>query len=382
MDNQSFLIFKVQDLRYAIAARQVREVLKLPALMPATNMPADVIGILNYRGQVLPVMHLAQRFGHMAPNCRVSDSLIVVESQGLTVGMVVQGVEDVSAIETSAIQLGFSLERDMPVKDVFLAGIATVDEQMIMLLNPETLIREADAIAQVTAEQSPEDGELSSDSSAVARQTTGHQPVDFFERYCPTMTSGDREILRQRTAVLHETLDDDEDSNLRSIAVMRLGEEYFGLDLDTVREFIQVSNVTPVPCCPSHIIGNMNLRGEVMTLIDIRSALNVSSADTFSPETADAALDAPSESSQSEQQTEQQKAIVVDVDGVVAGIPVDRLLDIVYVSPDSIAPVPVATTSARQDYFSGIATHEEMMLSILDFPKLLATENLVVNETV
>ena len=362
MDNQSFLTLRVQELRYAIAVTQVLEIIKLPELMPVANMPDDIIGILNYRGLALPVMQLSRRLGKTQDHCSVSDSLIVVEWQEFKVGIVVQVVEEVQTIETRSIATGFSLGREANINAAFLSGIATIDDEMVMLLNAEALIRQSDELPsetlptadpcfeeEVAEQQSPQN--LEEGSSEVTGKS-------FFERYCPSATSEERSLFRQRAEALRSAQDDLAERQLSSVAVMRLGEDYFGFDLAAVREFIQVSSVTPLPCCPRHILGNMNLRGEVMTLVDIRSALRVTGAAA----------------------AELEKAIVVDVDDIVAGITVDQVCDIVQFSSDEISAVPMAATSSRENYFTGIATYDEKKVGILDFSKLIQAENLVVDE--
>ena len=103
MNKQSYLVFGLHDLRYGIQATQVQEIFQLPELTPLADAPGDIIGILNYRGQILPVMHLAKRLGQPLQACHLSDSVIVVEWQGLQAGMVVHHVYDVQSLEHSVI---------------------------------------------------------------------------------------------------------------------------------------------------------------------------------------------------------------------------------------------------------------------------------------
>ena len=54
-----------------------------------------------------------------------------------------------------------------------------------------------------------------------------------------------------------------------------LGEEYYGIPLLKVREVIGMPEITPVPQSPKHFLGIMNLRGQVISIIDLRTKLNV-----------------------------------------------------------------------------------------------------------
>jgi len=380
MDNPSFLLLRVQELHYAIAATQVLEIIKLPELMPVANMPDDIIGLLNYRGLALPVMHLSRRLGQAQEQCSIKDTLVVLEWEAFKVGLVVQTVEDIRVIESNAIATGFSLGRDADINAAFLSGIATVDDEMVMILNPEALIRQPDerasdalaseaTLSAALSEGQLSEGQLSEDQvfdgdgsllEAAGERLDAVTGKSFFDRYCAGATPEERSLFRQRAEALRPVRKGMEHQQLSAVAVMRLGEDYFGLDLAAVREFIQVANVTPVPCCPSHILGNMNLRGEVMTLVDIRSALSLDNAAAPKPE----------------------KAIVVDVDDIVAGITVDQVCDIVQFSNDDISAVPAAANLSGENYFTGIASYQKKQVGIIDFSRLIQAESLVVNEAV
>ncbi len=103
----------------------------------------------------------------------------------------------------------------------------------------------------------------------------------------------------------------------------------------------------------------MNLRGEIVTLVDIRSALKM-------PVTA----------------SNTAKAVVIQVDRVVAGLPVDEVFDVMYLRTSDVKPVPAAIHSSSDEFIRGTAAYLEKMLSILDLTKILTKGELVVNEEV
>ena len=148
-----------------------------------------------------------------------------------------------------------------------------------------------------------------------------------------------------------------------SLAVFVLNGEYFGINLDVVREFTDIHQVTPVPCTPDRIVGNINLRGEIVTLIDIRSVLNMSL-------------------NMSETANYLSKAIVVEVADFVTGIVVDEILDIIYLNVSTIAAVPAALHSANREYLRGTALYGEKFMAILNLQKLLTKGGVVVDEEV
>ncbi|MDJ0707147.1 MAG: chemotaxis protein CheW [Leptolyngbyaceae cyanobacterium MO_188.B28] len=372
MDIQTYLMFELNGLNYGIKAAQVREIFQLPELTSIADAPGDIIGVLNYRGSILPIMHLAKRLGQSVPICRLSDSVIVLEWQGLKVGMIVHHVQDVQTIHASAIEPEPAYGRNNPIHSAFVAGVAKFEDHLITLLNPETVIRQTDDVALMIWEAklngadnislpihdlSPDNGVAPpTDEQRVADQHTS--PLShFFDLYCPGITQAERQLFHQRALELRKSLESSDISDLIALAVVGLGEEYFGLDLERVREFINIRNITPIPCCPPHILGNINLRGEVMTLVDIRKALNLGqSKDSVT------------------------KAIVIEVDDIVAGVTVDAVLDVIYLSPSDIAPMPTALPKRYQDFFQGAARYHSKTLSILDLSKLLFQGGLIVDQ--
>src|SRR6185436_21126644 len=88
-------------------------------------------------------------------------------------------------------------------------------------------------------------------------------------------TAEERAILRERALGLMPAGESQDRFHLMPLAVVSLNGEYFAVDLNLVREFGTIHHVTPVPCCPPHIVGQMNLRGDILTLVDIRGALRM-----------------------------------------------------------------------------------------------------------
>jgi purine-binding chemotaxis protein CheW len=142
------------------------------------------------------------------------------------------------------------------------------------------------------------------------------------------------------------------------LAVIGFGDEYFGLDLGLVREFTDISNFTPIPCCPNHIVGNMNLRGEIVTLVDIRQVLN---------------LPTPPVSVGSQ-------VVVVQVDDIVAGLPVEQVLEMVELNAADMTALSGILGDFGEQYIRGSTFFQEGVLRVLDLPKIFNQGELIVNE--
>ncbi len=187
--------------------------------------------------------------------------------------------------------------------------------------------------------------------SAVLQQVTHVIPTVTASHFSPE----EQTILHDRARSLMQRTETQELAGLLSFTVLKIGEEYFGIETAVMREFTDVSNVTPIPCCPDYIIGNLNLRGEIVTLLSLHHLLNTAQADT-------------------------RKAIVVTVEDIIAGITVDEVVDVTYIHPSTIKPLPAAARGESQAYSNGMAAYDGKMMTLLDLPRLLTQGELVVNE--
>jgi purine-binding chemotaxis protein CheW len=355
MNTQSYLIFNSCGIKYGISTSLVKEIFLLPELVPIADAPVDIVGILNLRGKILPIMHLSLRLGNLMQECKISDSAIILQWKDLQIGIIVNDVYEVRDFDSNDVEKNLDYGRIVNIHSAFVEGVAKNDLEEIILLNGEALIREPDAVKHLMEE--------SSEMEAEAEDSQGLMTGSFYDLCCPHATPLEKGIFRQRAhnlraSVIDEILGNDSQD---SLAIMRLGGEYFGIDLDVIQEFIKIQNFTPIPCSPQHIIGNVNLRGEVLTLVDIRGILNLplKNIDTGT------------------------QAIVINVDNIIAGLPVDEVLDVMSLPPESVNSMPIAVHSGSKEYLRGMVDlGKEQVLSIIDLPKLIAKGGLDVNETV
>lgn len=325
-----YLLFSLDGVRYAVDARSVREIIWLPELTPDAEAPPHIAGVVNIRGRIEPVMDLGLRLGLPARRCRTSDCVVMLQEGGMSTGLIVSEVSDVAGIADAAIEPPPHYDGAAPEHARFHAGNAKINEEIVMLLDVPRLIH---------APPSP--------SAAQAAQPS---------YFCPEATGEERELFHGRACSLVQTAETAEAAELVPLSIIQLGEERFGVELEMVREFSRLRRVTAIPCCPPHIAGNMNLRGDLLTLADIRSLLNI-----------------PTESAAEE-------VMVIEDGELSVGIPVDRVLEVLYLRPSGITPMPAASNERKDEYCKGALPYGEGMVSILDMRKILTKGGLEVEE--
>jgi purine-binding chemotaxis protein CheW len=339
MANESFLVFGLQGQLLALETMAVREIISLGEVTPLDETPPYITGIINLRGQVIPVMDLNRRFGRTPQRYRLTDSIIVMAAAGLQVGLIAQEVhEEINlAPENITPAPAVGLNGGMPPR--FATRVAKGRGNLIILLNHLNLLQDEALPEEAVLEEAPEP-----------------QPAGTY--FCPEASPEERAVFRERALSLAQAQVDEGAAGLIPIAVVGLNGEYFGVDLELVREFTGIRHLTPIPCCPGHIVGNMNLRGNILTLVDLRGLLGL-------PEGL---------------LKEDDQVIVASLGDLTAGVVVDQVYDIVYLNPLNLGPVPTAVHKTWDKYLDGTAPYGGRMMTILNLGHLLSAESLVVDE--
>jgi purine-binding chemotaxis protein CheW len=334
----TYLIFDHCRARYGFNVHAVKEIVWLPELAPIEELPPYIAGIFNLRGRMIPVMDLALRFGHSHTPFLTGDRVIVLERGEARMGVVANELHDVLTLPRAAFENARSGQQ-AGGHTRFVYGEAKLDDGIVMLLDVDALLQSAPSAAVLAA-------------SAPSGSAAGLSP------WFGTLSARDAEIFRGRARSLAEVQTSAERSGLETFAVIRLDGELFGLKLDLVREFSHLGSVTPLPCCPPHIVGNMNLRGDIITLVDIRPALGMAIEGAMN------------------------EVVVVRIGELVLGLPATAIVDVVDVSPAEIAAVPVASDRAGKSYCKGVATVGGQAIGIIDLEKIFAARELRVAEQV
>ncbi|MEB3883290.1 chemotaxis protein CheW [Lyngbya sp. CCY1209] len=363
MESKPYLIFQLGGLTYAVEAFSVQEIFSLPSLTPIVEAPPEVVGVLNLRGDLLPVIDPNIRFGYPPNSYSIHDAVIVLKTPGSRFGILVNEVCEVQMISPGEIVADLSENltarfRPEPQPEKSgrtIAGYAKIEDDIVMLFDPESF-RDAMADSDLETESQSESDVEERPRAPEFEPLKGHElPV-----FCPDATPEERQIFRDRAQNLRRKTRGEELAGLMPLAVIGLNGEYFGVSLSMIREFTDIHNITPVPCTPPHIVGNMNLRGEIVTLIDIRGTLGLP-------------MDGDGHS---------KKAAIVKMNDLVTGVTVNDIFDVAYLNRASIRSVPAALRSIQDEYLRGTAVYRDRMMSLLDLEKILAQGTLIVDEEV
>jgi purine-binding chemotaxis protein CheW len=146
---QQVLTFALAGETYGVDILKVREIRGWSSVTHIPQAPIDVLGVLNLRGAIVPIIDLRARFGLAAAE-RTSVTVIIVltvekEGRSRDVGLVVDSVSDV--VDLSAQDLKAVPELAGRGGDELLLGLASIGENMALLLNTDELISEMQLLA-------------------------------------------------------------------------------------------------------------------------------------------------------------------------------------------------------------------------------------------
>ena len=150
---------------------------------------------------------------------------------------------------------------------------------------------------------------------------------------------------------LQSTLGIEEKENLKQIISFKIGDEEYGLEILKVKEVIRIKEITRLPKAPDFVRGVINLRGDVIPIIDLRKKFGL-------PE---------------EMYADNTRVIVVEVEGKLMGIVVDSVSHVIRIDESQIDKPPLLSGMSRE-YIMGVVKLDKRLIVLLNIDRILTTE--------
>jgi purine-binding chemotaxis protein CheW len=133
-----------------------------------------------------------------------------------------------------------------------------------------------------------------------------------------------------------------------------LGDEIYGINVMQVQEVLRLTEIAPVPGAPEYVLGIINLRGNVVTVIDTRTRFGL----------------------QYQEPDERARIIIVEVSGNVIGMLVDAVAEVVYLHQSEIDTAPNVSNDDSSRFIQGVCNRDENLLILVEVNKLLSEEEI------
>ena len=140
---------------------------------------------------------------------------------------------------------------------------------------------------------------------------------------------------------------------LVELATFYIGDALCGMDILNIQEINKLMDMTKVPQAPSYVIGILNLRGQIVTIIDLGKKLGLGETDA----------------------TLNSRNIIVNSPGEHVGLLVTRLSDVISAETNKIERAPANMGGIQGEFFSGVYKTEDRLVGILDINKVLRLED-------
>ncbi|MEJ5186784.1 MAG: chemotaxis protein CheW [Candidatus Geothermincolales bacterium] len=140
----------------------------------------------------------------------------------------------------------------------------------------------------------------------------------------------------------------------RQLVVFSLGREEFALDVSQVREIIRMEEITRMPKSPPFVEGIINLRGQIIAVMDLAKRLNLPSTE----------------------RTDAQRIVVVETEDLKVGMIVDSVSEVMSITEDEIEPPPTLVSDPSTPFILGVVKRDRRLIILLDLSKLLSVEEI------
>lgn len=307
IDEVQMVSFYLGKEEFALEIENVREIIRFPEIVKVPNVPTYIRGVISLRDSLLPIIDMRIKLETGDDSVTDSTRVVVIDVNDIRLGLVVDQVFEVTRIPKDSIFPppqgigGDSREK--------LKGIARMDggKRIIMLIDPAEIMswEELNSISQL------DNGSEETDEEAVGYM---------------------------------EGIDEEQ------MVVFKLAEEQFGVRITQVQEINRLSSITKVPKAPKFLEGVVNLRGDVIPVIDLRKRFEM----------------------EPKEYNEFTRIIVSDIRNKKIGIIVDEVLEVLRISKGLLEDAPdIVQDEGLNVFIDGIANLDTRMIMMLNLENIL-----------
>jgi purine-binding chemotaxis protein CheW len=142
-----------------------------------------------------------------------------------------------------------------------------------------------------------------------------------------------------------------EDPILQNVT-FRLDDETYGINVMQIQEVLRYTEIAPVPGAPNYVLGIINLRGNVVTVIDTRKRFGLPDSEV----------------------TDHTRIVVLEIEGQVIGILVDSVAEVVYLKQSEIETAPNVGNDESARFIQGVCNKNGELIILVEFEKMLSEE--------
>lgn len=316
------LEFKLASEDFGIRTDWVIEIIRQVAVTQIPDHPAHIEGIIDVRGRIIPLINL-RRMLQLGPQRYGYDSeIIIAKYDQVEAGLVVDSVSDIVTVQEDQILVP---DQSSLTLVGFLSGVVDLQTRLIPLLDPTRVV-------------DIENMELPDTVKHLEQEPVGEE-IDEKQQL----------ILQERAIELRKRGEEDKSEKVK-LVTFTLHDEWYALDINKIKEITEMLEVYYIPSAPSHILGTINLRGVIVSVIDLNSIFGLPVR-----EVGEASI------------------IIVEHGNCTIGMIVDHVEDIIDLPVNQIEPPLVTLDKVKSDYLSGEAQWNNHLYGLLKIESIFQT---------
>ena len=312
------IVFYVGNEYFGIDIRAVEEIVQMVEVTDLPKSPDFVDGIIDVRGRIVPLMNLRRMLQLEEKPHDLNTEIIIANIENTEIGLVVDRVQEMVTLQKE--QILFPDEKTVPLAK-FLVGVASLEKGLLPLL---------DLVKVLNFEQ-----------RALLKKIRSVPRSDAVK--LPGMKDKEREILRKRAMELGKRKIEDE-VETRRLVTFSLGNEWYGIDIDRIREITDLSDIYYIPSSPEYVVGAINQRGDIISVIDLRKLFTLPDMQT----------------------TRSARIIIIEHDPMTIGFIVDAVADVVALPVNVIEPPLITLERIKADFLEGEAKRGDRLIGLLN----------------
>jgi len=313
-DETQLVTFLLAEEEFGIPISFVKEIVRVPDITRIPKVPSFIQGVANLRGSILPIVSLRNRFGLPAEERTEDNRVIVVEVSGKLIGLVVDQVREVLRVPNEWVEPPPPIIAGV-VEMQYLRGVAKLKDgaRLVTLLDVERAIPSENMIAR------------------------------------PETNSRQALATEVQSRASREAIDGEQ------MVTFRLGGEEYAARVADVQEIIRVPDISRVPGAPAFVEGVVALRNRLLPIVNLRKRFELPAME----------LDDDS------------RIIVANMGGVVTGIQVDAVSEVLTVPNTAIEEPPQITSATKTHPLRGVAKLDEgkRLVMLLDISRTLSVSD-------
>lgn len=321
------LIVEIDDKQYAFHIEFVQEIIRMIKITQAPNVSDFIEGVVNIRGEVIPVVDFRKRLNFPAKDYTLKTPIIFLLQNGHKFGLVVDKVAKVLDIPTVDIEtqekIG-SLGRN-------IEAIAKVNGKIIFIVDTSSLFEFTDL-------------KLALDQTVPIKE----KKVELDE-YETSKLNRIEEMLVARTRSISKPMDSASGSELLQLIGIRLGNENYALHSNEIIEVLTWTKLTTVPKAPKGVCGVVNLRGEILSVLSVAEILGIIPAKSI----------------------DDSQVMIIDIHGDKFALLVDEVTGLKTTEKKRMQALVATMERSMSEYLEGEVEVDGQIFAIIKIPALL-----------